>query len=91
MSFDRARYDWLQSQRSWHAHKERGKHADHRWHRSQRRYYAQQICTMPGVFTEIVAEVLREHAPLIARNVEQHNAMLKRLQTPQFREFWTED
>lgn len=72
MEFDVKRYEWLQSQKRWHAAR------DGKWHLSQYRHYAKQIRKMPGLFSYLVEKAIAVRAPLLAANLTANNAFLAR-------------
>lgn len=78
---DIKRYEWLCSQRDWH-----GAQAHTTtiwkskcWHYSQAEYYRRQIRKLPGLFTWIVSETLRNQPTRLLTNITRNNALLQRI------------
>lgn len=71
------RYEWLLSQRDFHARKQ-GK-----WHKSQARWFARQLATI-YTFSEIVVLLVKKHKAQLVENITQNNALLQRLKNRGF-------
>ncbi len=73
MEFNEKRYDWLISQKKWHAKREG------EWHKSQVRFYSRAARAMPLSLSYIVTKTIRENAPRLIANISKYNALFARL------------